>query len=134
MLICKSISSLMSSDFKLRHFYSVISSRFSHPINSAILANVCKSGWCMLVHHLLTVTAETTNCSANHLLVFWFSTRTTLSRLRGLSFIFIKLNSSANIIKECDITKFISNHLSIFQFGESLYCIVPKPYISNCDH
>lgn len=106
--------------FDLKHFYSVISSRFSHPINSAILANVCKSGWCILVHHLLTVTAETPNCSANHLLVFWFSTRTTLSLLRGLSFIFIKLKSSANIIKDCDITKFISNYLSTFQFGEPL--------------
>ena len=100
--------------------YLVISSRFSHPINSAILANVCRSGWCILVHHLLTVTGETPSCSASHLLVFWFSTRTTLSLLRGLSFIFIKLKSSANIIKDCDITKFISNYLSTFQFGEPL--------------
>ena len=30
-------------------FYSVIKSRFSHPISSAIFANVCRSGWCMLV-------------------------------------------------------------------------------------
>ena len=97
-------------------FYSVISSRFSHPISSAIFANVCRSGWCMLVHHLLTVTAETPNCSASHLLVFWFSTRTTFSRLRGFSLIFIKLKSSANIIKVGDITKriFKKLHLSAF--------------------
>ena len=91
--------------------YSVINSRFSHPISSAIFANVCRSGWCMLVHHLLTVTAETPNCSASHLLVFWFSTRTTFSRLRGFSLIFIKLKSSANIIKVSDITKRILKKL-----------------------
>ena len=68
----------------------------------------------MLVHHLLTVTAETPNCSASHLLVFWFSTRTTFSRLRGFSLIFIKLKSSANIIKVGDITKRILKKLHLY--------------------
>jgi hypothetical protein len=60
------------------------------------------------------------------LLVFWFSTRTTLSRLRGLSFIFIKLKSSANIIKECDITKFIGKYLSLLSLSSGLLLVLEK--------
>lgn len=118
---------------------------------SAIFINVCKSGWCMLVHHLLTVTAETPNCSANHLLVFWFSTSTTFSQLRGFSldfirpflampelmraslwssvlsktFIFIKLNLDAKIINFSDMTKFSFNNLLINAFLNSSLPLLP---------
>ena len=42
-------------------------------------------GWHALVHHLETVVGAQPSCSANHLLVFFFSARTTLIRLMSLS-------------------------------------------------
>lgn len=51
--------------------------------NDAILYSVCKSGWLTLVHHLETVEGFLPSSSASHLLVFFFSTRTILSRFKS---------------------------------------------------
>ena len=59
--------------------------------NSAILERVAKSGCETLVHHFDTVEGSFFNCSANHLPVFFFSTKTNLSLFISLISI-IKLN------------------------------------------
>lgn len=51
--------------------------------NFAIRLSVCKSGWLTLVHHLDTVEGFLPSSSASHLLVFFFSTRTILSRFKS---------------------------------------------------
>ena len=59
--------------------YSLTSSSLiSTSSKSAIFNRQATSGWEVLVHHLLTVDGFTPNCSANHLLVRFFSTRTNL--------------------------------------------------------
>ena len=40
-----------------------------------------------------------------------------------ISFIFIKLKSNANIIKDCNITKFISNYLLLQQSKKALFSL-----------
>ena len=65
-----------------------------HSSSSDIRSKVCKSGCAELVHHLLTVDGFFPNCSANHLLVFFFSTRTTFSRFKSFIPIFIDLNAN----------------------------------------
>gem|GEM_PF-6365515 len=49
----------------------------------AILLRVGKSGWLTLVHHFETVDGFLPNSSASHLLVRFFSTRTTLRRFNS---------------------------------------------------
>ena len=52
----------------------------STPSKSEILSKLLRSGCDELVHHFETVDGFTPNCSANHLLVHFFSTKTTLMR------------------------------------------------------
>lgn len=54
--------------------------------HAAIWYSVSKPGCAELVHHLLIVAGSFPSCSASHLLVFFFSARTTLSRLKSFSF------------------------------------------------
>ena len=63
---------------------------FTNSFNSTsrsfeILMYVSIGGWHALVHHLETVVGAHPNCSASHLLVLFFSARTTFIRLMSLS-------------------------------------------------
>ena len=80
---CPMLDTLWWHFYLVAYRYSVISSLFSQPNSSAILSNVWRSGCDVLVHHLLTVEIFLPNCSANHLLVLFFSTRTTLILFRS---------------------------------------------------
>ena len=57
-----------------------INSFISTPSKSEILSKLLRSGCDELVHHFETVDGFTPNCSANHLLVRFFSTKTTFMR------------------------------------------------------
>ena len=52
--------------------------------HSAILTSVSKFGCMVLVHHLDTVPGSFPICSANHLLVRFFSAKTTFKRFMSL--------------------------------------------------
>ena len=56
--------------------------------NFEILIIVSNGGCDVLVHHFETVEGFTPNCSANHLLVFFFSTSTIFKRLISIIFLF----------------------------------------------
>lgn len=76
----------------------VIRTLVSHSNKSDILSRVWRSGCDVLVHHLLTVVTFLPSCSANHLLVLFFSARTTFSLFK--SFIASTLyDLNANIVK-----------------------------------
>ena len=63
-------------------FYSNLTRSVSSTSSSfEFLMYVSIGGWHALVHHLETVVGAQSNCSANHLFVFWFSAKTTLIRL-----------------------------------------------------
>lgn len=64
-------------------------SRLSTSSRVAILSRVFKSGWTLLLHHLLTVQADLPTCSANHLLVLSCSARTAFKRF-NLAMLFNK--------------------------------------------
>ena len=55
--------------------------------SSAILYRVSKPGCAALVHHFETVAGSFPSCSASHLLVFFFSAKTTFSLFKSLSII-----------------------------------------------
>ena len=57
-----------------------INSFISTSSKSEILSKLLRSGCDELVHHFETVDGFTPNCSANHLLVRFFSTKTTFMR------------------------------------------------------
>ena len=57
-----------------------INSFISTPSKSEILSKLLRSGCDELVHHFETVDGFTPNCSASHLLVRFFSTKTTFMR------------------------------------------------------
>ena len=54
--------------------------------NLDILIMASNGGCDVLVHHLETVEGFTFNCSANHLLVFFFSTSTIFKRFKSIRF------------------------------------------------
>lgn len=54
------------------------------PRHFAISTRFSKFGCALLVHHLEIVAGSLPNCSASHLLVLFFSARTTFSRFRSL--------------------------------------------------
>ena len=54
--------------------------------NLDILIMASNGGCDVLVHHLETVEGFTFNCSANHLLVFFFSTSTIFKRFISIRF------------------------------------------------
>ena len=51
--------------------------------NSAILNNISNPGCVLLLHHFEMVEGSLHSCSASHLLVFFFSTKTTLIRFKS---------------------------------------------------
>ena len=101
-----------------------MSSFLSHPSNDAILSRVCRSGCDVLVHHLLTVEAFLPNCSANHLLVFFFSTSTIFSLFK--SFISIDVDLNANLMIYFQTTVIVSYILVFFQISISK-CLYQYP-------
>ena len=76
----------------------VIKTLVSHSNNSAILSRVWRSGCEEFVHHLLTVVTFLPSCTANHLLVLFFSARTTFSLFKSFIFSFL-YDLNANIVK-----------------------------------
>ena len=72
--------------------------------NFEILANVSISGCEVLVHHFETVEGVIPNCSDNHLLVFFFSTRSNFRRLI----------SSIWLVRYCNFCK-VSEFFSIYR-------------------
>ena len=59
--------------------YSLTKSSFKSTSSRSAIFNIhARSGWEEFVHHLLTVEGLTPSCSASHLLVRFFSTRTNL--------------------------------------------------------
>ncbi len=80
---------------------------------NAILSSVWRSGWDVFVHHFETVVTFLPSCSANHLLVLFFSAKTTLSRFK--SFIVSNLYVlNANIVIFCQKEDLYSTFLCIF--------------------
>ena len=59
----------------------------------AILLSVCKSGWAELEHQRLVVVTLTPSCPANHLPVFFCSTRTIFILLSSFIVILFKFNA-----------------------------------------
>lgn len=76
-------SYINSTKIHLPFLLQLIKSEISTSNKSAIVFKVYKSGWLTLVHHLDTVEGFLPNSSASHLLVFFFSTRTTLRRFKS---------------------------------------------------
>lgn len=76
-------SYINSTKIHLPFLLRLIKSEISTSNKSAIVFKVYKSGWLTLVHHLETVDGFFPNSSANHLLVFFFSTSTTLRRFKS---------------------------------------------------
>lgn len=90
-------------------------------ISSAILLRVYKSGWVVLVHHLDTVVGLTSNCSASHLLVRFFSQSTVFRRFKSCVITYI-FNLDAKIV----ILHDISIGFSTYFFNCALKHKIPK--------
>lgn len=94
------------------HLLLLIKSLLSTFNSSAILERVTRSGCETFVHHLETVDGSLPNSFANHLPVFFFSTRTILSRF--ISFISITL---LNILQMYWLIWIKGNKLSFFKLS-----------------
>ena len=98
------ISTLQSVVGKLNvsHWESPIvdgKSSFTSTCNTlAISTKVPNDGWLRLVHHFYMVTSPLPSCSASHLLVLCFSTKTTLILFRPLLFIERKFNAPPKVL------------------------------------
>lgn len=83
----------------MRYFDGTINSRISTFNSVAILSKVAKSGWMVLLHHLLTVQVDFPNCSANHLPVFFVAQQVQLLFDLDLPFHPNLFNLYANVLK-----------------------------------
>ena len=71
--------------------------------NSEILESVFNVGYTSLVHHLEIVASFFPSCSANHLLVKFFSASTTFNLL--IAFLVIQIAYNANVLNLITILK-----------------------------